>query len=392
MESIEKFISPDNRDLFRELTPEVIGRALDPILSSIKNYKPVEAITAEEILETVEFKNISNHVDPAYQLKTTFLGQVGERSVRDIIAKRYEVEFVGKSARNTDLSVVWEHLGQRLKMLIEVKNYTHTVPGSEVDKFYRDLDAHTEACGAVMISINTPIASKYAPAIQYTRRISGGESKPVLFLHGWDIIQKFLNTALEIGFVNATVKNTCNLTEADLTPCINRISDAMAGFSQARTTILEAQTSMNKYFANINSEILGAEHAIREQIRIMWSKIEMENLETVSSDVSTLDIMSKYNTFLNDDTRTALTTVLESLFVDGKGRATLSESSCEIRGDRPIFLRFYKTGKIRCRATFTIDQKDSLPPTNFISMFSLKNDQITMDVCPMTMGYICRKT
>lgn len=400
MDSISEYLSEENRELFHLLTPEVLAKSLDPILTAINvgNKKQEE----EEIGDATmtgspseskgdpKYPDINIDLDALHGIKTTFLGQIGERNVQALIMRKFEVDNVTKTARSTDLTVFWESRGRRLKALVEVKNYRSTVPSSEVEKFYRDLDAHEEAVGAIMVSINTPIQSKNAPAIQYMKRSSGGEIKPVVFMHGWDTVRGFLNASLEIMFVNAMTRDTVNLTDADLTPCINRISDAMEGFSQSRTTILEAQSAMNKYFSRMNSEIMGAEHAIQEQLRVMWSKIEIQETEK-SQKTTSAEIMEKFDPFLNDETRPSLATILESLLDDGKGEVIMSDISCEILGNKPTLLRFYKTGKVRCRATFRIGQNDSLPPNNLIGLFSFKGEKITVDICQSTMGYVCRK-
>jgi len=78
-------------------------------------------------------------------------GVVGEDIIENILRSAFEqVDRVSLTAHSADLRV-------NNDILVEVKNYTGTVPSAEVDKFIRDLRSHAVS-GGVMISMKSNIA------------------------------------------------------------------------------------------------------------------------------------------------------------------------------------------------------------------------------------------
>lgn len=395
MESISKFISEDNLEAFNRLTPEAIGSMLNTILTEMSDID-FNSKNEEKDLPSGDEENdleVLLNTPPEsslHQVKNTFLGQIGEQNAEELIKKHYNVEIVAKRAKTADLIVKFEFQGKTYRILVEVKNYNSVVPTKEIEKMYRDLDTHNYACGAIMVSINTPIGTKKARHIQYDTRVSSGIKKPVMFIYGWSTIEKFLPTALEIIFAIASSKRTTNLTQEDLSPCINQIEEAIDGLSQARTRVLEAQNAMNKHFAGITAELIGSESSIKEQLRVMWNKMKIEETQETKID-SPLELVGRFEDSLNDLTKAPFLAILTALMPD-TSTVVVSSSTIELKGGKfPIQFRLYKSGRVRCRATFNITQTDSMPATNLLGSYSLKDDRITMDVSDQTIGYICTR-
>ena len=67
--------------------------------------------------------------------------------------------------------------GRRVKIMIDVKNYTKVVQKSEVEKLYSDMDGDDDTDAGLLISLNTAIVGKQQFNIE-----TSGSGKPCLFL------------------------------------------------------------------------------------------------------------------------------------------------------------------------------------------------------------------
>lgn len=98
---------------------------------------------------------ISGAVDalrPQTSDKAAVRGQVGEQYVQEVLSRRYNVRNNAKTARAGDMQLYIDDV----KILVEVKNYTRTVPTAEVEKFTRDLSSGLYY-GGLFVSLNTDI-------------------------------------------------------------------------------------------------------------------------------------------------------------------------------------------------------------------------------------------
>lgn len=84
-------------------------------------------------------------------------------------------------------------------LLVEVKNYTNSVPKKEIEKFKRDL-GETEMSAGIFISLNSPISNMKSNFKLTTHTINGSEI-PVIYLSSNDetIIILSINTLLAMS-------------------------------------------------------------------------------------------------------------------------------------------------------------------------------------------------
>lgn len=86
-------------------------------------------------------------------------GTIGETAFAEYIEKYTnwrDVENTSKIPQSGDLQCMIN----KVKTIVEVKNYTKDVPTKEVQKFMRDMDSHTETPFGIFISMNTDITGK----------------------------------------------------------------------------------------------------------------------------------------------------------------------------------------------------------------------------------------
>jgi hypothetical protein len=86
-------------------------------------------------------------------------GTIGETAFAEYIEKYTnwrDVENTSKIPQSGDLQCMIN----KVKTIVEVKNYTKDVPTKEIQKFMRDMDSHTETPFGIFISMNTEITGK----------------------------------------------------------------------------------------------------------------------------------------------------------------------------------------------------------------------------------------
>ena len=113
---------------------------------------------------------------PATSATSAALGIAGELAVEAALREHYIVRNVASSAHSGDLHVFIEHH----RICVEVKNYSRTVPATEVAKFMRDC-GDIAASGGVFVSIGASIAHMPTGFSLRTEHI-GGRAIPCAYL------------------------------------------------------------------------------------------------------------------------------------------------------------------------------------------------------------------
>jgi hypothetical protein len=155
---------------------------------------------AEELREVIR-----DHLDMFRQKTARADGDLGERFVREQLFDAFKDE--------GDTFEVWSAIGHQgdlvgrmaaadrppRRILIEVKDYTHPVPGGEVDKFRRDIRENTEMQAGIFVSLRTPITGvpgrvrldvEDGRPVVYVAQEAAGQQ---LFIVAWSLLRGLLN-------------------------------------------------------------------------------------------------------------------------------------------------------------------------------------------------------
>jgi hypothetical protein len=106
-------------------------------------------------------------------------GAAGESEIYELLHRAHgsRLRDVSRRAHSGDL-VCYSRAGP---VLIEVKHYSNTVPGAEVDKFLRDLQTRDAAAG-VILSLTSPLIGQRAPlSVALEARVETGTLVPVVY-------------------------------------------------------------------------------------------------------------------------------------------------------------------------------------------------------------------
>lgn len=150
----------------REETIEILKNSQDALRSQVvalelelSKYKITKSSHALGKMGEVEvFEMLNDYLLPRFPYA----------EVRDMTAVKHVADFH---------LWVFGPTGNRVKILIDSKKYGRSVQMAEVEKLYSDVDADEEAHGGMLISLDSPIASK--TQFQITRT---GGGKPCMFL------------------------------------------------------------------------------------------------------------------------------------------------------------------------------------------------------------------
>ena len=126
----------------------------------------INTSVSETQLDTTasEQQKIMEYDTSTYQKSNPkLLGEQGERTVREMLSKEYDVQRISSSPHSTDIKVRRKNrlIDRMDAILLEIKNYSNTVPTREVEKFESDVELHkNNIAGAIMISLRSGITKK----------------------------------------------------------------------------------------------------------------------------------------------------------------------------------------------------------------------------------------
>lgn len=139
-------------------------------------------------LNTLEMlPEIANHVpsvtcrEVAIEQTSSLKGAYGEKYVKEILGKEFNVKAVSKTSKTGD--ILLRTAGSSHDIMVEVKYYKNSVPSAEVEKFYRDLSS-CRAHGGVFISLGSSINTIGDFVIKY--EFIDSVPIPVVFINSTD--------------------------------------------------------------------------------------------------------------------------------------------------------------------------------------------------------------
>jgi len=174
------------------------------------------------------------------------LGVEGEQQVINVLSPLYELQF--NAAHKGDMIVKKD--GRSI--MIEIKNYTNTVPYTEVDKFYSDLDCNASYIGGIFVSLKSKI-SKIDKAISFTKH----NNQYVIFLSATDTNTLLAMTSLlfEIGCYTSvncnklvTAINDLDEIRSCINTCTNVFAESKALFDKNYNLFARKMESLNEKF------------------------------------------------------------------------------------------------------------------------------------------------
>lgn len=203
-------------------------------------------------------------------MRPSVIGQAGEELVSAALASTFVVKNVARCAHSGDLSVWVDHHN----ICVEVKNYSRTVPATEVAKFVRDLES-TGASGGIFISIGgTAIAGVGASfAIRY-EPVAGGvvpcvyvsTTDPAAAVVACQMVANIIRTARSLLADNMTPSAGAVAGMLDVADTIGRIrGDLHAKIGGVIDSLVEANSSLG----TVTSTLRRHADSLRDELDIV---------------------------------------------------------------------------------------------------------------------------
>lgn len=276
MESIIQHVSNENKKWVSELNPKDVAQILDT-LCLIPNMTvhrvPFEPAPSEP-LENVERT-------PAIK------GQEGEVQFENIITQFMSSDFelinTAKTGKCGDFIIKWQsnNTNKIYSIIIDVKNYKNTVPGIEVDKFYRDLKVNLNIHGGLLLSLHSKIIG-INKIIEFKEYVTDNKNIPIIFAKSktpeviCEII-KLLFHMIEIKDMNNNeVANKNNLITH-----INSLNDSIRFITNCRNTLLQSKMDIEKSLNGIMFNLMTCEYNLVDKIKSINSTLS-NPIEVVS--------------------------------------------------------------------------------------------------------------
>jgi len=228
--------------------------------------------------------SVPSSIQPVQEFTPVKLGEIGEDYVFDVLSSVYDVENVSKKGHRGDIFATRKliptrcsHLKKALsgKLLVEVKNYSSTVPTHEIDKFISDLEQNSHISGGLFVSLKSGIAGigkdflvenvflgRSLPIIYISSVCNTPQSKEIILLAAeiiWACIDSQSLSGEEVDKMNSQIEKIYDKT--------SKLSDLLGGLGRTRKSVDAARSLLNKSLQRIYNEIFSVETQIGNNIQ-----------------------------------------------------------------------------------------------------------------------------
>jgi hypothetical protein len=225
------------------------------------------------------------------------IGEIGENYVIDILKEIYNIENVSKKGHCGDVFITRKSIPIRDshitkirmgKLLVEVKNYSNTVPKHEVDKFHYDLKHNQHISGGLFISLKSNITSIGKDFVMDTLFLD--RKVPVVYVSC--VLPEVILLAAELLWAYVDMQ-TLNIEENDRIHTqiekvyrkVSNLSDLLGGLGKVRISVDELRSVINKNLQKLYNDIFSVETQITNNIHSIQKiigRITMEGENFIS--------------------------------------------------------------------------------------------------------------
>jgi hypothetical protein len=220
--------------------------------------------------------------------QSAVIGQEGENYVHSFLLKYYRVKDVHTIAKTGDFIV-------NESIMMEIKNYSSTVPTQEVTKFHRDLIS-SGLEGGIFVSLKSPISNMQT--FKYEHLSTGSNLIPVLYISSSspEIIKIAVDLVIyEISRPKVSDKNMEKIVEK-----LFLLGDLVQNLSQTRDQIQELNVIHHKSSMSLQQFILSTEMKMKQIIQDITEKFKTEEQKNSPGIFDKFSVDEKTKAILNE--------------------------------------------------------------------------------------------
>jgi hypothetical protein len=273
----------DDRLDLEKRTREFASQTFDSQLQSIKDAHLRESENLKTFI--ISYKSDLESYKIKYEdllsqkTKTsTKLGQIGELSFEDLcLQSGIQVINTAKKGHQADLvAVIHNH-----KVLIEVKNYSYTVPKDEITKFYRDMYDNKDCVAGIFASMKTYIANTPPFHIDWL-----SDRRPVIFVSNMNNYDGLYLLEIIKNLIGIIQHYTVNESDSNLQDQIERSARGLeASVNKLSLTIKNIRQYRNQstiMFDDLDSSLKSLKDDVAHSLSVLTGKLLVSH-ETVTT-------------------------------------------------------------------------------------------------------------
>lgn len=297
--------------------PEFI-KLLDDNLQKI-----VEKIPAQTIIEFLK------------QRSSKFIGQVGELSIENIFNDINDISIKRTSEipRSGDFTITWKDI----KILLEVKNYSNSIPMEEIQKFFRDVEYQ----GYMGLMISNIKFVKYGD-FEFI------ENPPCILVNTNDknIIR------LCAKFLFSYKLHSKVIIDSGVADILSEMKEKMVNFSRIRNSVLNLEKTIHVSLMDINNELMKLETFFDNSINKALSLVnkstmfkgDLSQLEQMNYSDNAIKLFRDLNFTISEDKKTITAGKITVVKLTNREKVTITVD--EFPYDLPYGEFSYKDNKL----------------------------------------------
>lgn len=198
--------------------------------------------------------------------KAANIGKCGERKFAEICQRlpgNYTLQDTSKQGKKGDFIVTYSECGVIRKCLIDIKNYSTTVPKKEIDKFMEDLAFGSYDAG-LLVSYSTKFAGIAEHLYIQDECLSSGKI-PIMYLVSQD--ESMILTAIELLIAKTIIPTQKNADIDRIESLVSTVNNSLSNSSDVRRMLSDLQSQISKSIQKCQENLVTHEAHIKRAVK-----------------------------------------------------------------------------------------------------------------------------
>ena len=196
------------------------------------------------------------------------IGKTGEIKFADICKKlpsNYQIQDTSKCGKKGDFIITYSNAGIVKRCLIDIKNYSTTVPKKEIDKFYEDMTFGSYDSGLIL-SYNTKFVG-IAEHIHVEELCLPIGKTSVMYLVSSD--EELILQCIELIINKSIIQHSIDINSSRIESLIENVNCSLTNSADVRRMLSDLQTNISKNIQKCQETLISHEFYIKKAIKEM---------------------------------------------------------------------------------------------------------------------------